>query len=88
MHIYPGSFTTQFVMRCLIRVLKSSPAAYIIDKNDFKVGLTRIDVLKQLLERSAPIDTQSAFTFIRVCPHNIKASFYGVAPYFRSLIVG
>ena len=66
------------LIRCaLIRVLKSPPAADVINEDKFKIGAAVLHIVDKSAERVAPIDAEAALTRITISPYNREIVFGG-----------
>src|SRR5580704_14399751 len=61
-----GATADVFVVGALVRILKPAPAADVINEDDREIRAPRQDVIDQLLERVAPLDTEAALALVRI----------------------
>jgi len=68
-----GTLAYVLVIPALVDILKPSPTTYVIDQNGRKIRAPRLNVVEQLLERSAPADTEATFSLVGVSANNLYA---------------
>src|SRR3546814_6968686 len=76
-----SAFADIFVVGALVGVLEAAPAAHVIDQDDGKVRRAALDVLNQLLEGVAAIETQPAATLVGIAAHDLDAAPLGILPH-------
>src|SRR3546814_2076077 len=72
-----SAFADIFVVGALVGVLEAAPAAHVIDQDDGKVRRAALDVLNQLLEDVAAIETQPAATLVGIAAPDLDAAPLG-----------
>lgn len=92
LHVDSGPPADEFVVRRLVGILETTPAADVVNENDREIGLSALHVIEQPLEGVAAIETQSALPLVgvgaddfHVAPCRILAD--GVPLVFRRILL-
>lgn len=70
-HLDAGAPADVFVIGALVSVLESSPAADVINQNYLGIRFSRLDILEQLLQGLASIESQTALASIGIGTNNL-----------------
>lgn len=73
--LYSSRSAEELVVRCLIRVLKTSPTTHVIHENCLVGLLSLNDILEQLRQSSSSPNFQSALGLIKVGLADLEAVF-------------
>ena len=67
-----------FVVSALVGVLKSPPATDVIHKDRLEVGVARLNIIEQSLQRVTAFEAKSALSLVGVSAHDLIAARLGV----------
>jgi hypothetical protein len=83
----PGAAADVLVVRAFVGVLESAPAADVVDEDDLEIGLARLHVGDQLLERLPAVDAQPALALVGVGADDLDVAPGGVLADLVALVL-
>lgn len=87
-HLNASAVAEVLVIRTLVRVLESPPAADVVDEDDFEIRLPGFNVSNKLLQAASTSDIQAALAFVGVRSNDSDAAPGGVLADFVGLVLG
>src|SRR5690606_8109445 len=72
-HANAGAFAAEFVERALVRILKPSPAADVVDEHDREIGVAARNVVEEPLKPTPSFYAQAALTLVGISAHNLHS---------------
>ncbi len=73
MHLDAKPLTPEFNICGLVRILKATPAADVVDEDCFVFSLSVHDIVQELLDCIPAGQAEPAFSFVRIKLHNVES---------------